>query len=289
MVNILVKILHIQAMEKPRERACDMETHSIGLVPNRVFSITIVSDSYHAFDLLAMKNYDVIVLNEGLDDMRAHETAQIIRNSNPSIPLLLLAAEGDMSVEHRLVDIQRCGFSHVLANPFTDDDYFFAVDAMCIEKAAVQSQRLPDQVFPTSSSMNADHIDTIMHLALARLMQQCPPQQTRRPRTTGDPMSPHHNHHHHRPSPSPSPSSSPSPSYYHIEDDSPSPRGAWQEGWPTPGRSMRTGTTSHPAAISYASPATFAAAAGGHYTDRDRGLVHPSALRRESWNHPNLR
>ena len=249
-----------------------MERHSTGLITNRVYSITIVNDSYHAFDLLAMKNYDVIVINEELDDMSAQETAQIIRGSNPAIPLLLLAIEEETPIACRLVDIQNCGFSHVLANPFTDDDYFAAIDF--IEKTALQRPPSPPPIlphpFPTSSNVSSDHINAIMRLALERLLQQRQQQQTRPGNDCGS-LSPHPTHIPHYQLP---PSAS-----YHPDAQSP------------PQRSIRQNFSHNGAGGLYmATPpmgVEHPTTTRGHYSDHE--VSNPSSVSRAMWGHPDIR
>lgn len=162
----LIKVLHIEKINGCRERAAQKESHSVGLVPERVFTVTIVKDSYQAFDQIALKNYDVIVIHEDVEDMNAHETAMIIRNGDKLIPLLLLAPAGETCIEYKLNCLQQTGFSHVLIEPYTDDDYFFAI-------AAMQQERSDGNPAVTAVVSKSKEIEAIKQLALERYMKAC--------------------------------------------------------------------------------------------------------------------
>jgi CheY-like chemotaxis protein len=162
----LIKVLHVEKIERCRERAAQMEAHSVGLIPGVVFSITIVRDSYQTFDQIAIKSYDVIVIHEQLDGFSAHETSQIIRSGDQTIPLLQLALPGDSSIEYKLSCLQRTGFSHLLVEPYSDDDYFWAVAAMC----HVQS---PGATQSEESKPKTNEMKAIVHLALERYLEAC--------------------------------------------------------------------------------------------------------------------
>ena len=95
------------------------------------FKCTIVDDGYAAIELLAIKKFDLILMDINMPLINGYETTKIIRNKGNSIPIVALTA---FDIEEIKDKVFQCGMNDIIIKPFESEKLFEILDKLFHKK-----------------------------------------------------------------------------------------------------------------------------------------------------------
>jgi len=100
--------------------------------------VTAVADGQAVLDEMTLRHYDVVILDISMPNVDGLEAIRILRQSNPTIPIIILSAHSSQEYLWRAVELK---ITRYLTKPHTRDSLISALEQTALE--LMQHERKP--------------------------------------------------------------------------------------------------------------------------------------------------
>lgn len=128
----LAHMLHIEYLADVKQTVSvlEQETRQSPRLPGHICSFVVVRDTFEAFEIIAHKRFDCIIIDENVE-FSAYEAVQTMRRLMPDIPILMILHSRTMAeLNIALKESEAVGCTHILASNFTYEEYCTALQHM---------------------------------------------------------------------------------------------------------------------------------------------------------------
>lgn len=125
----LAHVLHIEHLADIKQTVSILEQETRHRLTSHICSFVVVRDTFEAFELMAHKRFDCIIIDENVE-FNAYEAVQTIRTLIPDIPILMILHSQITELNVALQESEAVGCTHILMSNYTNEEYCTALQNM---------------------------------------------------------------------------------------------------------------------------------------------------------------